>query len=50
MHMSLKHQANSSDELSKMYSAIRKKAVKEKWVKLGTDFQEYADRVSWLLF
>ena len=50
MHMSLKQQANSSDELSKMYSAIRKKTVKEKWEKLGTDFRKYTEKVSRLLF
>ena len=50
MHMSLEQQANSSDELSKLYSAIRKKTVKEKWEKLGTDFRTHTDKVSRLLF
>jgi len=50
MHMSMSQQADSSEELSKMYSAVRKGNVKRKWKKLATDFQEYADKVSRLHF
>jgi len=46
MHMLMSQQANSSEELSKMYSAIIKGNVKWKWENLAIDFQEYADKVS----
>jgi len=50
MYMAMSQQANSSEELSKMCSAVRKGNVKGKWEQLATDFQEYANKVSRLHF
>jgi len=46
MKMSMDQQANSTDELKKFYSQVRKQNVAQKWEKLSTDFQEYSNKVS----
>ena len=46
MKMSMDQQANSTDELKKFYSQVRKQNVAQKWEKLSTDFQEYANKVT----
>jgi len=46
MKMTMDQQANSTNELKKFYSQVRKQNVAQKWEKLSTDFQEYSNKVS----
>jgi len=46
MKMSMEQQANSTEELKKFYSQVRKQNVAQKWEKLSTDFQEYSNKVT----
>jgi len=43
--MSLSQQADSIEELSRMYSGERNKKVVEKWEKISDDFRKYTDKV-----
>jgi len=46
MTMSMNQQAESIEELSRMYSNERNKKVVEKWERISDDFRKYTDRVS----
>ena len=46
MNMSMNQQAESIEQLSRMYSNERNKKVVDKWEQISDDFRKYTDRVS----
>jgi len=45
MNMEMEQQANSTDEVKKLHSEVRKQNIARKWENLGLHFQKYTDKV-----